>query len=150
MGPWARVDGDPRTPARDPVLAPQAGAAPDAGAGFEMLRVGDPALSIEQTTTGRAFFRMYYTGQGADPHSAIGAAASYDGGCGMVSAEHGCFSRVGQAVYSERTAAVRAGAFEPLDDRSALLWVATASGGQRVITAAIAPVTAQLAAPTTQ
>jgi hypothetical protein len=121
-GPWTRAGA---------ILEPDANAAgPDGGAGFESHALGDPALSIETTAAGRPLFVLFYTADGGTAVTSIGAAASFDG-------VH--YSRVGRPVYSERSNAVRAGSFEPVDARTALLWIGTASGRRRVISAAIGP-----------
>jgi hypothetical protein len=129
-GPWERVG---RGPVLEPAADRDAGTttSPDAGLGFESRALSDPALAIYITPAGRALFALFYTADGGTGITTVGAAASYDGAL---------YRRVGRAVYSERNTAVRAGSLELVDERTALLWVGTASGRRRVITAAIGPV----------
>jgi hypothetical protein len=71
---WTRVDGDPSTPALDPVLSP--------GAAFDAGQVDDPLLLPRVTPAGRPQVRVLYTGYNAPPgaasrSSAVGFAARY-------------------------------------------------------------------------
>ncbi len=84
---FVRTDGDPSTPRRDPVLAPTGGG-PDAGtAGYRSGAVGDPALTVETTASGRTLWRLYFTARtvplpvdgGSRAEVTIGVAGSFDG-----------------------------------------------------------------------
>jgi hypothetical protein len=64
---WTRVDGDPTTPALDPVLAPSAPAAPGSLAPgekppFDTAQVTDPCIAPRTTPGGLLQVRVLYTG----------------------------------------------------------------------------------------
>jgi hypothetical protein len=144
-GPWTRIDADPSTPARDAVLAPLSDVAADAGAAFEMLAVGDPALAIQELPSGRVLFRLFYTATGPMPLTVVSVAASFDAGCSAATSAQPCFARAGRIAYSERTRTVRAGSFELVDGRIGLLWFSAGPTASRIVSAAVAPETARLA-----
>jgi hypothetical protein len=85
---WARVDGDPATPAVDPVLEPALAVshealAPGEKPPFDTLRVGDPLLVPRVTPAGRLQVRVLYTGfsragDAGDEATAIGFAGRYE------------------------------------------------------------------------
>jgi hypothetical protein len=98
---WTRVDGDPSTPALDPVLAPSpfAGPVPDDASGlpFDTGQVTDPCLLPRVAASGRLLVRVLYTGYQGPPGatgraSAIGYAARYG--------DAGALVRNGSPVYS--------------------------------------------------
>jgi hypothetical protein len=83
---WTRLDGDPTTPALDPVFSPlsfdASSLAPDASPPFDVGQVADPCLLPRDTAAGREQVRVLYTGYDAPPSatpraSAIGFAARY-------------------------------------------------------------------------
>ncbi len=142
--PFERIDADPRTPRRDPVLgAAGASVNPDGGApGFESGSLDDPDLSIESGALGRSLWRLYYTARstpvamdgGVAPTLAISMAASFDGLS---------FTRFGAPVFSTRNDPTIASPSMLADDaRRTLLYVGgrcNLSRGRRGIRAAIAP-----------
>jgi len=83
---FTRVDGDPSTPRRDPVLAPATTG--DGGVpGYRSGAVGDPFLTVETTSAGRALWRLYFTARttplpidgGLRADVTVGVAGSFDG-----------------------------------------------------------------------
>ncbi|HEY2517734.1 MAG TPA: hypothetical protein VGI39_42990 [Polyangiaceae bacterium] len=81
---WTRLDGDPSTPALDPILEPSAftPSSPDAATPFDIGQVADPCVAPRLTPGGRVQVRVLYTGYDAPPDapsrsSAIGFAARY-------------------------------------------------------------------------
>ncbi len=144
-GPYARVDAVAATPVRDPVLAPDT--PPDGGVDFASGALGDPSLTLDETSAGRALWRLYFTARatvGIDagvPARSIGMAAAFDGVT---------FQRVGAPVYAPRTGNVAAPSILARDAVVTLLYVGadcSASGDGRGIQGAVAPVTVQLGAP---
>ena len=141
---FARVDGDPRTPRRDPVMAATGAGVPlDGGApGFESGSVDDPELTVETTAIGRSLWRLYYTARsvpvamdaGLAPTVAIAMAASFDGVA---------FTRFGAPVFATRADPTLAAPTVLADDaRRTLLYVGgrcTLSRGRRGVRAGIAP-----------
>jgi hypothetical protein len=99
---WERVDGDPSTPALDPVLAPSAVVDPSTlGEGehppFDEGAVDDPLLVPRVDPTGQLQVRVFYAGYDkplGEPSrtAAIGFAARYG--------DSGALSRQAQAVYT--------------------------------------------------
>ena len=98
---WSRVDGDPSTPALDPVLSPAPPGSPDAvdagEAPFDTGQVSDPCLLPRVDPAGNTQVRVLYTGYAAAPGaavraSAIGFAARYG--------DAGSLVRSGSPVYS--------------------------------------------------
>ncbi len=145
-GALARVDADPRTPRRDPLLAATGPGVPaDGGApGFESGAIDDPELTVESTAIGRPIWRLYYTARsvpfsmdaGVAPSVAIGMAASFDGVT---------FTRFGAPVLSSRADPTISAPTTLADDaRRTLLYAGgrcTLSRGRRGVRAAIAPIT---------
>jgi hypothetical protein len=143
-GPFERVDGDPTTARRDPVLAARGlSVNPDGGApGFESGSLDDPDLSLEHNALGRDLWRIYYTARSAPvamdgglaPALTISMAASFDGLT---------FTRFGTPVLSSRADPTIAAPSMLVDDsRRTLLYAGgrcTLSRGRRGIRAAIAP-----------
>lgn len=142
--PFERVDADPRTPRRDPVLgATGVTSGPDGGApGFESGSLDDPDLTLEAGALGRSLWRLFYTARstpvamdgGVAPTLAISMAASFDGLT---------FTRFGAPVFSTRNDPTIASPSMLADDaRRTLLYVGgrcNLSRGRRGIRAAIAP-----------
>lgn len=142
--PFERVDADPRTPRRDPILgATGVVMTPDGGApGFESGSLDDPDLSVEQGALGRSLWRLYYTARsipvpmdgGVAPTRAISMAASFDGVT---------FTRFGAPIFSSRADPTIAAPSMIADDgRRTLLYTGgrcNLSLGRRGIRAAIAP-----------
>lgn len=149
-GRFVRVDGDPSTPRRDPLLGATGRASPmgDAGVGFESGAVDDPSLTVEATATGRSIWRLYYTARsvpqamdgGVAPSVAVTMAASFDG----VS-----FTRFGAAVVTSRTdPTLAAPSALAVDARRTLLYLSgrcDTAGRVRGVRAAIAPGAERLA-----
>jgi hypothetical protein len=83
---FVRVDADPSTPRRDPVLAP-AGERDGGTGGYRSGAVGDPYLTVEQTAAGRPLWRLYFTARttlyavdgGLRADVSVGVAGSFDG-----------------------------------------------------------------------
>lgn len=88
-GPFTRVDANPGTARRDPLLgasgavAGRDGGAPD----FESGALDDPELTVEASAAGRSVWRLYYTARsvptamdgGVRPTVSVAMAASFDG-----------------------------------------------------------------------
>lgn len=121
-GPWTRVGtgaiASPRTL--------------DDG-GVEQL--GDPAIVVDTTPAGRALVVIAATvsTDARTPTSIVGF-GSYD-----ATAMQPTFSRSERPLYSERSASVFAGAFDRVDPRTTLLWIARTDSGRRVVGALITP-----------
>ena len=130
-GPW-------QVPVPMTILEPALASAPDAATAFESVALGDPALAIIPTASGRNLFALFYTATGPGALTVISAAASYDGIT---------FQRIERPVYSDRMVSVRAGSLEIVNERTALLWIGSGAPASRVITAAIGPVLPRLPAP---
>lgn len=142
--PFERVDADPRTPRRDPVLGAVGHAVnPDGGAPeFESGSLDDPDLTVESTALGRSLWRLYYTARsapfamdgGVAPGLTISMAASFDG----VN-----FTRFGAPVFSTRAdPSIAAPSMVADDSRRSLLYTGgrcNLSRGRRGVRAAIAP-----------
>jgi hypothetical protein len=149
-GRFVRVDGDPSTPRRDPVLGATGRSSPlgDAGVGFESGAVDDPSLTVETTATGRTIWRMYYTARsvpqamdgGVAPSVAVTLAASFDGLS---------FTRFGAPVVTSRTdPTLAAPSALAVDARRTLLFLSgrcDTAGRVRGVRAAIAPGAERLA-----
>lgn len=83
-GLYTRIDGDPGTPTREPILGGAEGVT-DGGVVVQR-RYADPVITAERTSTGRAIWRVYaretsrrVVDGGAVEETAIAMAASYDG-----------------------------------------------------------------------
>lgn len=143
-GAFVRVDADPATPRRDPLLGASgpASAMGDAGVGFESGAVDDPSLHVETTAVGRPIWRLYYTARsvpqamdgGVRPSVAVTMAASFDG-------ER--FARFGAPVVTSRTdPTLAAPSALAVDARRTVLYLSGGcdlAGRARGVRAAIAP-----------
>jgi hypothetical protein len=141
---FQRVDADPTTPRRDPLLAPTGPwrREGDAGVGFESGALDDPSLHLETTALGRPLWRLYYTARsvpqamdgGVAPSTAVTLAASFDGVT---------FTRLGVPVITSRTdPTLAAPSVLVLDDRRTMLYTSgrcDLAGRMRGVRAAIAP-----------
>lgn len=150
-GSFARIDGDPSTPRRDPLLGPAGAIRPagDAGVGFESGALDDPSLHLEDTVAGRAIWRLYYTARsvpqamdgGLAPGVAVTLAASFDGLR---------FERLGAPVVTSRfDPTLAAPSALAVDARRTMLYLSgrcDAAGRSRGVRGALAPGSERLGA----
>ena len=120
---WTRLDGDPSTPARDPMLAP--GAAPFAPV------VGRIQARAGETVAGRVRHDLYFGASGGTPPSTCGFAASFTG-------DHFAAAPLPILPHTTTTSAAHAPAESPYRDGALLLYTQP-FGGRSAIAAALSP-----------
>lgn len=136
-GLYARVDGDPSTSVRDPILG---GAVATADGGTPVQRrYTDPVIAAERTSTGRVIWRVYarevsrrVVDGGMTEETAIAVAASYDGVR---------FTRAASLALSGRADPSPAGPAVLFDGaiRTWMFFSGQCGGTQRGLRAAVAP-----------
>ena len=138
---FTRVDGDPSTPANDPVLAPSptvdpATLPPGVRPPFDDLAVDDPSVVRLTTVADRTSYRLHYTGRDQRAGTWIGFAGRFG--------DAGAFERDPGAVYGGKTNLhVNAPALARFPDFS-LLFCNVDFNDQQAIGIGIAPATIKL------
>jgi hypothetical protein len=143
---FTRVDGDPTTPALDPILSPRRGGPAGDAPAFDSGQVADPCIAPRYTPAGRLQIRVLYTGYDGPPgaegrSSAIGLAARY----GLA----GPLERAASEVYAVGKHEAAPGFFEW--STGAMLYVqedSTAKPLYAAIAAAVSPADGLLPKPT--
>lgn len=136
-GLYARLDGDPSTPRRDPALGGEERTA-DGGAALAR-RYADPEVTAERTGAGRAIWRLYAretarrdVDGGAADETVIALAASYDGAR---------FTRATSPALSGRAEAAPAAPAVLFDGavRTWMILTGSCGGSARGLRVAVAP-----------
>lgn len=123
-GPWRRIGNGPIATAAGITVTVGTVTAP-------ATALSDPALTISTTAAGRTLWVLSASVRSAARIPAIVV------GWGSVDGIH--FTRAERPLFVDRGGSIRPGAFEVIDSRTTLLWVARETGGTTVVGALLSP-----------